>query len=81
MEQAPDDQQQPAAGRRHRRRARWREITGWKSIRDLALFLLGAVLIVREAWTPPADPSVIITGLTLAGLPAVLSRDERPPRE
>ncbi|MBO1413212.1 hypothetical protein [Streptomyces sp. FH025] len=47
----------------------------------MALFLLGAAVIVREAWTPPADPSVIITGLTLAGLPAALSRDERPPRE
>lgn len=48
---------------------------------DLMLFLLGAVVIVREVWTPPVDPSVIITGLTLAGLPAALSRDERPPRE
>ncbi|MFF2618253.1 hypothetical protein [Kitasatospora sp. NPDC058046] len=53
----------------------------WKTVRDLVLFLIGAVVIVREAWTPPVDPSVIITGLTLAGLPAVLSRDERPPRE
>ncbi|WP_406205331.1 hypothetical protein OH807_30665 [Kitasatospora sp. NBC_01560] len=51
------------------------------TIRDAVLFLLGMAVIVREVWTPPADPSVIVTGLTLAGLPAALSRDERPPRE
>ncbi|MEV7926091.1 hypothetical protein [Kitasatospora sp. NPDC088779] len=78
MDRDPDDQQ-PPAGRRHRRRTRWTEITGWKTIRDLILFLLGTAMIVREVWTPPMDPSVIVTGLTLAGLPAALSRDERPP--
>ncbi|GAA2746186.1 hypothetical protein GCM10010440_36940 [Kitasatospora cinereorecta] len=78
----PDqDDQQPPAGRQHGWRTRWREITGWRTLRDLILFLLGMAVIVREVWTPPADPSVIITGLSLAGLPAALSRDERPPRE
>ncbi|MFI6447824.1 hypothetical protein [Kitasatospora sp. NPDC050543] len=80
MEQPPDGQQ-PAAGRRHRRRTRWRQITGLTTLRDAVLFLLGMAVIVREVWTPPADPSVIVTGLTLSGLPAALSRDERPPRE
>ncbi|MEV8095215.1 hypothetical protein [Kitasatospora sp. NPDC085879] len=80
MERPPDGQQEPA-GRRPRRRTRWREITGLRTIRDLVLFVLGMAVIVREVWTPPADPSVIVTGLTLAGLPAALSRDERPPRE
>lgn len=50
-------------------------------MRDLVLFALGMAVVVREVWTPPVDPSVIVTGLTLAGLPAALSRDERPPRE
>ncbi|MFJ8043783.1 hypothetical protein ACIRBX_25105 [Kitasatospora sp. NPDC096147] len=80
MDQLPDDQQPPAA-RGHRRRTRWREFTGMQTLRDGLLFLLGMAVIVREVWTPPVDPSVIVTGLTLAGLPAALSRDERGPRQ
>ncbi|WP_327074447.1 hypothetical protein OG196_31905 [Kitasatospora purpeofusca] len=79
MERPPEDQ--PPAGQQNRRRIRWREITGLRTVRDLVLFALGMAVVVREVWTPPVDPSVIVTGLTLAGLPAALSRDERPPRE
>ncbi|MCC9309133.1 hypothetical protein LN042_18940 [Kitasatospora sp. RB6PN24] len=74
------DKHTPPARRAHRRRTRWRQITGLKTLRDAVLFLLGTAVIVREVWSPPADPSLIVTGLTLTGLPAALSRDERPPR-
>lgn len=52
---------------------------GWplRWSRDGFLFLLGVTIIVNEALIQPSpDPTLILLGGSLVGLPAFLSKDE-----
>ena len=51
-----------------------------KLTRDGSLFLLGLAIIVNEAFVQKSvDPTLLLLGGSLVGLPAFLAKDSKPP--
>jgi hypothetical protein len=52
--------------------------TGFATLRDLLLFLIGLVIIANEVFFQPnVEPASMAVGLAMTGLPLVFSADER----
>ncbi|WP_460307722.1 hypothetical protein [Actinocorallia aurea] len=66
--------------RRHTRRSWW-PLSGFSTIRDLAVFTTGVVLIGWGLYHSPPRVDLVVPGVTLLGLPVATGADERRRRK
>lgn len=69
----PQERQQPTS---HRQDGPTRLTLGFRTVRDLLSFLIGAAILVNEVFiSPTAEIPVLAVGASLVGLPVALNLD------